>query len=569
MTPSIGSSSQSPPAKTPSPLPSARIWLAFFVALSGLINVVEGLVPKSFEVLEWLAQHLPFHVTERSRMFLLLGGVLQLALSRGLARGKHAAWALCLAILLISSLLHIGRAFDWHHAIMQTLVAVALIYWRKDFVARSDGPSVRWALIIGLFSAVLVTLFGLIALNRYGAEIDGGQDLATHLRTIATLVFSHSSDANLPLTPRAEMVFTTIGEISLFFAGLILFLLLRPILRRQPQTEEERNRARGIIARYGNDSFDAFALLPDKRYHFSGHGDSTCVTAYALWRDIAVALSAPVGPENAIPSAIREFDAYCRKQDWLPVFYEIPATMAHVFESAGLRTFHIAEEARIDLLTFKLEGGKFQNLRSARNKVKKSGWTCELFAGGELPTELRTELARISNEWLAARRGVEMTFDLGSFSPESLNPADIYVLFDDQRKALGFVSWLPYAKGTGRTLDLMRHGANFHGGMDVLMVESLLDLQRRGLTEASLGSAPLANLSSTGQDQAEEKALRYIFDRFDHLYGYKSLFEFKKKYHPTWMGRHVAYRHISQVLLAATAIVRVHLPNGFIKYLRS
>jgi lysylphosphatidylglycerol synthetase-like protein (DUF2156 family) len=78
-----------------------RIWLALFVAVSGAVNVVEALLPKPFDVLEWMAQYCPFHVSERSRVLLLAGGFLQLVLSRGLFRGKRAAWTLSLGLLAV------------------------------------------------------------------------------------------------------------------------------------------------------------------------------------------------------------------------------------------------------------------------------------------------------------------------------------------------------------------------------------------------------------------------------------------------------------------------------------
>jgi hypothetical protein len=62
---------------------------------------------------------------------------------------------------------------------------------------------------------------------------------------------------------------------------------------------------------------------------------------------------------------------------------------------------------------------------------------------------------------------------------------------------------------------------------------------------------------------------RSRFERFDRYYGYKSLFEFTKKFHPMWRGRHVAYRSVAQLVPAAATIVRVHLPNALFKDIRS
>jgi phosphatidylglycerol lysyltransferase len=115
----------------------------------------------------------------------------------------------------------------------------------------------------------------------------------------------------------------------------------------------------------------------------------------------------------------------------------------------------------------------------------------------------------------------------------------------------------------------MRHHSVHLRVMEALIAESLLNFQRRGLSQASLGNAPLANIESESLDRLEEKIIRYLFERFDRYYGYKSFFEFKKKFHPIWRGRHVAYRSVAQLVPTAAAIVRVHLPNGLFKYIRS
>ena len=143
--------------------------------------------------------------------------------------------------------------------------------------------------------------------------------------------------------------------------------------------------------------------------------------------------------------------------------------------------------------------------------------------------------------------------------------AELCVLFNERSLPIAFASWLPYAQTTGRSIDLMRHLSIHRGVMDALITESLLDFQRRGLSQASLGNAPLANIESGSLDCLEERVICYLFERFDAYYGYKSLFEFKKKFHPIWRGRHVAYRNVAYLLPAVAAIVRVHLPRGFLK----
>jgi phosphatidylglycerol lysyltransferase len=545
-----------------------RTWLSLCFALSGLVNIVEALLPKSFEVLEWMAQYFPFHVSERSRMLLLAGGFLQLVLSRGLFRGKRAAWGLSLGLMVAVPLLHLGRAFDWHHALLQSLLIFGFVTWRGDFRARSDGPSVRWALLICATAFCLLTTFGLIALNHFEREINGSPDFGAKLQAVLELIFLQSTDTLKPASTRTEAIFRSINEGAVFFGLLTFFLSLRPILPRRIESAD-REAVEQLITRHGRDSLDEFALLPDKYHHFYGTGEQRCVISFALWRDIAVTLADPIGPPELLREAILDFDLFCALQDWQPVFYEVPDEAANLYRAAGLRTFKVAEDACIDLKAFTVAGGKFQNLRTALNKIRKTGWRFEWFRGSDLDSALQASLRAVSDEWLSTRHGSEMTFDLGSFAPESLKRAELCVLFNDENLPIAFASWLPYAQGTGRSIDLMRHRSVHHGVMDALITESLLDFQRRGLSHASLGNAPLANVERGSLNTPEEKVIRYLFERFDAYYGYKSLFEFKKKFHPIWRGRHVAYRSVGYLLPAATAIVRVHLPNGFLKYIRS
>ncbi len=546
-----------------------RTWLALCFVASGVINVVEALLPKPFDVLEWMAQYCPFHVSERSRVLLLAGGFLQLVLSRGLFRGKRAAWALSLGLLVIIPFLHLGRAFDWHHAVLQSLLIVAFVIWRSDFCALSDGPSVRWAFLIGGSAVCVLAAFGMIALPRFEGEITGSQDFGTNLRAVFELIFLQGTDTFDPASARAEAVFRAISEAAVLFGLLTVFLFLRPILPRRIESSDDREAIEQLIARNGRDPLNDFALLPDKYHHFYGSQGRKCVISYALWRDVAVTLADPIGPPEVLPEAILDFDHFCARQDWRPVFYETSEETVPVYRNAGFRTFKVAEDACIDLKAFTVSGGKFQNLRTALNKVRKAGYRFEWFRGSALKPSLQASLRSISDEWLSARHGSEMTFDLGSFAPESLKRAELCVLFDEATAPLAFASWLPYAQEQGRSLDLMRHRSTHRGVMDALIAESLLEFQRRGLSEASLGNAPLANIESGSLDSLEEKVIRHLFERFDHYYGYKSLFEFKKKFHPIWRGRHVAYRSVAHLLPAAAAIVRVHLPSGLFKYIRS
>lgn len=254
---------------------------------------------------------------------------------------------------------------------------------------------------------------------------------------------------------------------------------------------------------------------------------------------------------------------------WVPVFYEVREDYLAAYRAHGFRVFKIAEDARIDLASFALAGRKFQNLRTARNRAEKAGMRFSWHAGSGLAEDLLVPSREISRAWLADRHATEMTFDLGTLDDAAFARAEVCVARGDDGRPVAFATWLPYARGTGRGIDMMRHRAGQRGVMDAMIVEGLLEFQRRGGVEASLGNAPLANIAPEGFDQIEEKAIRSLFRKFDRYYGYKSLFEFKQKFDPRWKSRYVAYGGLARIVPVMLAIVQVHLPGGLLKFLRS
>jgi lysylphosphatidylglycerol synthetase-like protein (DUF2156 family) len=162
----------------------------------------------------------------------------------------------------------------------------------------------------------------------------------------------------------------------------------------------------------------------------------------------------------------------------------------------------------------------------------------------------------------------ELGFDMGAFSAEAIRRQGVGVAIDPQGRALAFATWRSFGQGRGRCLDLMRVRPDCRNVMDFVLVESILRFRDQGLRDISLGSAPLANADEKAGPQGEEMAVRFLFEHLNQIYGYKSLFEFKRKYRPQWQGRYLAYQRGLHLPLVGLAVVRVHTPGGIWKFLR-
>ncbi|MGA7125450.1 MAG: phosphatidylglycerol lysyltransferase domain-containing protein, partial [Chthoniobacterales bacterium] len=352
----------------------ARRWVdlvAWFVAAAGLINLLEGLIPREPRVIEWIEQFLPMDVSESSRLGMYLTGFFLLAIARGIWRRKRAAWWLAVILLSVITVLQFARGAAAHHIFLSLIILGLLIWRRRDYVASSDRPSMRLALIIGSTFLFAVIVYGVVGLLRLRAEVVGKNNFRAAMQTTLELIFLQSTDSQIAITPRATNFFIQVSAGGMLSGFIMVLFLLRPVLQRAFAPEHDDSLIRNILDRYGCDPLDEFALLPDKSYWVSD--DQQSFIAYSLWRNFAVCLVGPVGPPGVRPAATREFLRYCTIQDWEPVFYPARAELRSVFSQCGLKSFKIGEDARLSITDFNLRGNRFQNLRTARNKAHKEG----------------------------------------------------------------------------------------------------------------------------------------------------------------------------------------------------
>jgi len=541
--------------------------LAWAVRLVSVINMLNALLRYQPKLIFWMGEWVPFEISEGNRIRIFLMSVLLLILASGLQRGKRLAWQITVIGLLLAPILHLGRGAVWPQALINLALIGFLLLHRRYFVVESDPKSIRSALIICPLLATALLVFGAVRLHALHKHTLGDHTWMGCAQTACELVFVHHTNTQLALTTHSRDLFTVLRTGGTTIALVGLFLILRPVLLRRMTRVEDQEKARKLIAQYGKDPLDPYALLSDKSYFFTESGRA--VVPYVLSGNMAVAMANPIGPADERPRASDEFALFCRSQDWEPVFYEVTEESVFHYEQAGFSVFKIGEEARLRADAFHLKGRDFQNLRTACNSARKRDIRFRWYDGArDIDETLERQLAEISREWLEGKKTREMTFDMGSFSVEDIRQYGAAVAIDSSGHALAFATWRPFARGTGQALDLMRSAPKGRNVMDFILVESILHFRGQGINEISLGNAPLANTEKElVRLQTEGKAVQFLFENLNRIYGYKSLFEFKRKYRPQWRGRYVAYRRGVHLPLVGLALVRVHAPGGIWKFL--
>ena len=540
--------------------------LPLSVALCGFSNILDALIPSSPALIDEIQAWIPLELSQTGQFLLFLSGAMLLMLAHGLHRCKRVAWYMTAFILTLSAILNFTQTFNWNRSAVALVLLVALFRRRSLFKARSDIFSFRLGLIVSGAMMLLLVGYGTASIHRLGARGVFGNPLSwsESFRGATLTALQVKTELDELAGREAAHLLHTIRLQGLGTGFFALIMVLRPvILRRRAHSPEDFENVKRLVETYSDDPMAVFALLPDKHYYFEEGVDG--VVAYALWWNIAVVLADPICRPDCREKLVHGFIRHCRTCDWKPVFYCSHYSNREIYDRAGFQLVRIAEEARLKLAEFKLDGARFQNLRTARNKGRKNGLVFGWYGGDQTAhdEQLEQQLLHLSKEWLARKRGGEMSFDLSPFNKQTIREKGAAFVRSPDGVLEAFATWHPYAHGKGRCLDLMRSHVRARDVMDFLILEAIQSFRDQGVEEICFGGAPLANTADPSEHTMHDRSIRFIFENLERFYGYKRLFFFKQKYHPNWSARYLAYPCGTSLLVVGLAIAGVHLANGF------
>jgi phosphatidylglycerol lysyltransferase len=72
------------------------------------------------------------------------------------------------------------------------------------------------------------------------------------------------------------------------------------------------------------------------------------------------------------------------------------------------------------------------------------------------------------------------------------------------------------------------------------------------------GAVPLANTDERGTASPHDRGVKLIFEHVSSIYGYRSLYQYKKKFAPAWEPRYLVFPRPDYLPRIAYALVRVH-----------
>lgn len=301
------------------------------------------------------------------------------------------------------------------------------------------------------------------------------------------------------------------------------------------------------------------------RHWFSEDGSSA--VAYRLQGGVAIAISDPAADDEHREEAIRGFVEFSSAHGWTPVFYSVHDDTRRILESLGWSSMPVAEETVLHPRTFTMAGKAGEKVRHPVTRMRREGvlplWT----SWSELSRAHARQIREISEHWASEKALPEMGFTLGSV-PEMQDPAVrlmLAVAADDT--VLGVTSWVPVHRGgalVGWTLDVMRRAPESPNGvMEFLIASAALQMQADGAEILSLSGAPLVQSDEASARRGSiDGLLASLSAALEPLYGFASLFRFKKKFRPEYATLSMVYPDPVELPAIGYALVRTYLPTA-------
>jgi lysyl-tRNA synthetase class 2 len=428
------------------------------------------------------------------------------------------------------------------------VVAAYVLHHRSQFRATAEPAALVRGLASAVAGAAVAVIAGTVATQVGGARIPVGRAVAAVSERLVGL--SAIALPDRPLDDFLTPCLFAIGVGLAMFSGWVLF---RPVVSRHGASELAR--ARDVVRQHGRDTLAYFALRDDKRHFFSA--DS--VVAYAVWGGVCLVSPDPVGPVALRAQVWSDFRQFCDRQGWSVAVLGASEDWLAIYRAAGMQCLYVGDEAVVDCRRFSLEGGRNKGLRQAVNRVARNGYRVEFHDPATLDRELRASLGRVM---VRSRRGdVERGFSmtLGRvFDPDDTGLL-IAVCYGPSGEPVAFCQYVPAPGIDGYSLDLMRRDQGDHpnGVVDFLVVETIRELQARGMTGLGLNFATFRAVvaGDTGHGLGQQLQRWFLRQMSDSMQ-IESLWRFTAKYDPDWQPRYAVVDGVEHVIGAALAVAR-------------
>ena len=531
----------------------------------GIVFLVAVIIfAASFLPVSRLQDHI-FHYIEINRFVQRVISVILLVIAWQLYQRKRMAWTFCLILLSVSLFLH----FVLHHHSFNTVIIVLEIYaltalslCHSGFRRPSDRLSSKHAILVA--AAAIVAVLISAALGRAALSQSTGKSVSFWESMVETFGIIFGENSSFPAYDWFVLCFVWLCII------ICIVMVLHTAVISRKATEAEKNHARELVIKYGQNPSSYLALEDDKTLFFGKEVDG--VIAYGIVGNVVTVCGDPICAPEDFLIFLAEFKAFCSECSYQCIF--LGTTDAFIKEYGQLGYNHVksGEEACFKLSEYQLSGGKMQKLRSLINHANKTVTTHEYKPNENKDSKIEKEIDDVSEAWLEGKKSGQLGFSVGGVGLDDPLDRRYFYAIDEEGKMVAFNVFLPYANKNGYMADVTRRVPHAPGGVtEKLIFDGFMTFKEEGAEWGSMGQAPLANVHEEGvKDDMTVKLLEFIYEKCNKFYGFKDLHHAKEKYSPTvWAPGYFVYSSKNITPEMAFASVKIQNPGGISDYLLS
>lgn len=543
------------------------------ILVFGFMNIGLAL-PHKFKLIRDIKLHyypIPVEAIALHRALATTVGFILLFLSYRLYKRMRIAWIITVCVLPVSIALSILRFHGFINifTLLEIGIFIILVIGYKNFNRETDPINLKWGIIMALVSVLMIllnTTIGLLSLRNHYNDVSNFKDAL--MRSLELLFYMDISVIE-PKTRTAALFGRS--AIILYWVSIAaaVFLVLKPLVYQPIISMLDRERVRDLLNQYGINPISYVAVEKDKKYFFSNITDG--VIAYVIAGGVAVCAGDPICRKEDAAILLGQFITYCTQNDLDICFCQTTEVFLNSFKSMGFGITKYGDEAMFDLSAYTISGGKAAKLRQAINNANREGiQVIEYKPLEKRDRKLESKIMAVSREWLTIKKSGELSFMLGSIGLDEPMDRRYFAAMDKEQEVQGFVVFSPFKNMDGYYADVTRRRAAAPiGVMEKIIISAFEVMKSEGITWGSLGLAPLANIVENEKEKTLVAAvLDFVYEHMNNYYGFKTLYQYKKKYNPTyWEPRYLVYYPKVFTPKIAYSIIKAQNPKGVTNYL--
>ncbi len=538
--------------------------ISILIFISGIINISLALFVRMHFRYPFIEDIFSLPVIHLSRTLILILGVFLIFLAGGLWKRKRRSWQISTIALIASVVLHLIKNFDYKAGLFLSLILLILIVYRNMFIVKStsfgkaNGIKMSFTILTLLF---IYSFFGFFALQgQFNNPVTANNISQDYLFSI----FGIGRDTLIPITRHGVWFEDSISTVGFASIILIFAAIFAPLIDRNKPSEEDKKSARDLVLIFSGNSSSYFGLMNDKSYFFNKR--RTCVIAYKIANNVAIALADPAGSNKDRSSTLTEFIKDMSIRGLSYAFYNVSQEFYHTYKKLGMKFVKIGEEAVLPTDSFDLNTPDLKEVRYGYNRLNKLGYKLNWHKLSDVPWSILHDVDILYSSWLKGKKTSPLTFSLGFYPFPLEDKAYLLTVYSDEGAIRAAFSFFPYKNQQGMVLDLMLRNSNTpNGTVEGALANAIAYFREKGYKEISLGVAPLSNTSSKESYNLMDKGLKFIFENFNQAYDYKHLFDFKQNFKPSWIHKYLAYQNSSEIPKITIALVEAHMLKKGIK----